>query len=538
MPRRETSSGLRPAASRPSIAQPVIAAPEGSPAEAPKPPSEFCTDSSQLAALSAPAARAGLGTIAGTASSATSTAVATAGVRHSKRSRKRTSIRTIAGPASSAKATLPIAWAASNGIARASSDEEVLKREISAVGGHQREVQQHTVGDPGEAANRGEGEPAGVAGAERQRRPHHPAQSPARHLPRRPGALTEPEVGDEAGEGADRKARRRAQRVAGEDDDVGRRLDVGEGGEGDPPGDRQCGQRRDQRHHLRRRPRALVPSEPAKQDRADDEKRGQLPGHQPRPSGGEFVFSSPPATPKGELIGCLEGVDALLGSYHPRKVQDPRHLGGEVPAAGEDLGSGAVGDHARRRRARRRARRRRRRTRRRGWRRGGRRRGPPSRRSASTRSPLRARSIPRVGSSRATRPGSSLAFHATRQGDRQGQALSLAAGEVAGVGVHRSAPCRRPAALPPPRPPEARRRPARGRGNRWGSGSIERSHSAFPPDLEPAPISPPSGSQQRALAGAVAAHQRYAFAALNLQIDSAQNIAASHRRWSAPPTGP
>ena len=46
--------------------------------------------------------------------------------RHSKRSRKRTSIRTIAGPAISASATLPTTWATSNGTARALEHEEVL----------------------------------------------------------------------------------------------------------------------------------------------------------------------------------------------------------------------------------------------------------------------------------------------------------------------------------------------------------------------------------------------------------------------------
>ena len=122
LPPRATSSGLRPAASSPSIAQPVIAALESSPGEAPKPPSAFCTESSQLAALAgAGGLGAGLGTIGGQQQQRRRAApVATAGVRHSKRSRKRTSIRTIAGPASRAKATLPIAWAASKGIARAS----------------------------------------------------------------------------------------------------------------------------------------------------------------------------------------------------------------------------------------------------------------------------------------------------------------------------------------------------------------------------------------------------------------------------------
>ncbi len=50
LPPLETSSGLRPAASRPSIAQPVIAALESSPGRLPQPPSLFWTETSQSAA--------------------------------------------------------------------------------------------------------------------------------------------------------------------------------------------------------------------------------------------------------------------------------------------------------------------------------------------------------------------------------------------------------------------------------------------------------------------------------------------------------
>jgi hypothetical protein len=78
-------------------------------------------------------------------------------------------------------------------------------------------------------------------------------------------------------EGADREAGGAAERVAGEDDDVGGRLDVGEGGEGDPAGDRQARQGRDQGDHLRRRARALVPGEAAEDDGGDDQEAGELP---------------------------------------------------------------------------------------------------------------------------------------------------------------------------------------------------------------------------------------------------------------------
>ncbi len=117
------SSGLRPAASRPSIDQLVIEALELEPGLLPQPPSLFWTETSQSAAPVAPVAPFACDGIALTSSSAASTVPASAGVRarHSNRSRNRASIRSIAGPAISAKTMLPIAWARSNGIARDSS---------------------------------------------------------------------------------------------------------------------------------------------------------------------------------------------------------------------------------------------------------------------------------------------------------------------------------------------------------------------------------------------------------------------------------
>ena len=84
-------------------------------------------------------------------------------------------------------------------------------------------------------------------------------------------------------------------------------------------------------------------------------------------------------------------------------AQDPRGLGREVAAAGQHLVGGAVGDHARRRRAARPAPRTRPRTRGRGSRRATARVEP-----AQQRAPARAlcsRSMPRVGSSRQHRRG-------------------------------------------------------------------------------------------------------------------------------------
>ena len=56
-------------------------------------------------------------------------------------------------------------------------------------------------------------------------------------------------------------------------------------------------------------------------------------------------------SPSSRPAPCQEGGGALLGGDDARQVEDPGHLGGEVPAAGEDLVDRAVGDHAHRRRA-------------------------------------------------------------------------------------------------------------------------------------------------------------------------------------------
>ena len=138
---------------------------------------------------------------------------------------------------------------------------EALQREVASVGRHQGEVEQSAVGNASETAGGGEAEAADIAPAEGEGGAEDAAEAPAGHLPRRPRSLPEPEVGDEGGEGADREPGGTAERVAGEDDDVGGRLDVGEGGEGDAAGDRQRRQRRDQGDDLRRRPRALIPGE-------------------------------------------------------------------------------------------------------------------------------------------------------------------------------------------------------------------------------------------------------------------------------------
>ena len=217
-----------------------------------------------------------------------STSVAAPLRLHSKRSRKRISMRIIAGPATSAKHHVPRRVGDFERDRAPLEDPESLPGQVSTIGRHQREVEDRAVADRGEAADHGERPPSHVAADERERRAEDPAEPPRRHLPGRPRSLPEPEVGDQRGERADREARRRAERVSGEDDDVGGRLDVGEGGEGDPPGDRQRGERGDEGDDLRGRSRALVPGEAAEQDAGEDQEADQLPAHAAPPGASEL----------------------------------------------------------------------------------------------------------------------------------------------------------------------------------------------------------------------------------------------------------
>ncbi len=89
----------------------------------------------------------------------------------------------------------------------------------------------------------------------------HAAEAPGDHLPRRPRALPEDEVRRERGDRADDEAGRGAEREAGDQDDVGRRLDVRQRRERDPPERGERCERRDEREHPRGRVRALVPGE-------------------------------------------------------------------------------------------------------------------------------------------------------------------------------------------------------------------------------------------------------------------------------------
>ena len=174
---------------------------------------------------------------------------------------------------------------------------------------------------------------------------------------------------------------------------VGTTFGIGE--KRDPAGDREGRQGRDQRDELGGRPRALVPDHAGDQAEAEQEQRAELPAHV-RPS----------LARSGARPASGEQRDAVLDANRAA-VEDPGDLGREVPAAGEHLLGRAVGDHLAapeqddplgerggeldvvggdhdRGAARRRARRS----------------GPPAR-------ALRARSMPRVGSSSMSRPGAS-----------------------------------------------------------------------------------------------------------------------------------
>src|SRR6185312_2099889 len=280
-------------------------------------------------------------------------------------------------------------------------DPEALPGELAAVGRDQGEVEDRPVADRGEPADRGERQPADVARAEREPRAEDPAEPPGGHLPRRPRSLPEPEVGDQRGERADREARRRAERVPGEDDDVGGRLDVGEGGEGDPPGDRQCRQRGDQGDDLGGRARALIPGEAADQDGGEDQETDQLPAHPPAPRASELFRhiwrlkseARPPrrAAPGSWVTtpGTSRTRATSVAKYQPPErmsalgpsaitIPSPRRTTRSANSAANSTSWVAIKIAA----------------------------PCAARRSTSAwRSSLRPRSMPRVGSSRATRPG-------------------------------------------------------------------------------------------------------------------------------------
>ena len=269
--------------------------------------------------------------------------------------------------------------------------DQLGRRVVAGVGDPHVQVHERAEAQPGDPAGGGERDPAEVLAAEAGQRGAEQADAaPADHLPRRPRALAEEQVRGERGDGADHEPGRAAERVARDQHDVGRRLDVGQRGERDAPERGHRGERRHECDHARRRVRALVPDEADERDRAEDEERGQ------RSSSCEA--SGLWASARSQR-GALLGVSAPPAPPSTRatwvaKYQPPASTScGVASATGRAV---AEQDHA--------GRRTRPRTRRRGWRRA-----PRCAASAARRWRGRARrgSIPRVGSSSSSDLGGS-----------------------------------------------------------------------------------------------------------------------------------
>ena len=301
------------------------------------------------------------------------------------------------GPIRRQNTTFPTAWATLYG-SEVPGDREVrvevlARRERPLVdvhpGAERRPASPHTAASTNRLGSR----------PRKQAREHGAAdahRSPAGHLPDGPGALREEDVRHDRGDRAHREARHRAERVAGEQHDVGGRLDVRERGEREPPDHRQRRERGHQREHARGRLLALVPREAGRRGRA-------------RAATSEAAASSWRELRSGTeraacgLVGSgvAQRSRAVLGQQR-RAAGHARHLGREVAAAAEHLARAGRRRSPRPGRAARCGRRARRRTRCRAWRPS-----PPRRPRAS--SPMRAasaslwiRSMPRVGSSSST----------------------------------------------------------------------------------------------------------------------------------------
>src|SRR3954449_7491922 len=151
---------------------------------------------------------------------------------------------------------------------------------VARVGHPQVHVHHDTVGGAGERAGGRERAPAELpAGDAGEHGAADPDAAPRAHLPRRPRPLAEEDVGGERREGADSEAGRPPERVARQQHDVGRRLDVGQGRERDPPERRERRERRHEGQHARGRMRALVPREARDEGEPEDHEGGREPAH-------------------------------------------------------------------------------------------------------------------------------------------------------------------------------------------------------------------------------------------------------------------
>ena len=157
----------------------------------------------------------------------------------------------------------------------------------------------------------------------------HAGRPPAGHLPRGPRSLAEEEVRRQPRDRADREAGAASERVAGDEHDVGRRLDVRERGERDPPERRERRQRPHQRDDPGIGSDVLVPGEAAGERYRQDRERAELPGH-------AVTSASALAT---------RAIPSSGGERATGAAEDPRGLGGEVGPPREDLARRPVRDH-------------------------------------------------------------------------------------------------------------------------------------------------------------------------------------------------
>ncbi len=311
-----------------------------------------------------------------------------------------------------------------------------------------------------------------------------------------------------------REARQRAERVADDQRHRRDRLDVGQRHEGVAPQRRDRRQRRHDGHHSRRGTgSARRPASPpaARGPTSVKEARGQL---------------MPANLRAGGRLGCRalgEQLGALLGQQRaPGAAEDASGLGGEVPAAGEQLGARGRRRSRARRRAAPRARRRRGEL--------GVVRGDDHRLAA------RGAAAQLLGELRL-----GVAVHAARGLVEREHRRRLAPPSVTIASARRwRSPPERSRGLRSACSARPAARSARGRGLARDALVQEVVAGVLQQQRDPpAALDPPAGglqqpggvAQQRGLAGAVASHQRDALAGLHRRRSAPRRIAGP--RWSS-----
>ena len=401
-----------------------------------------------------------------------------------------------------------------------------VERLLAAVGDHHREVEQGAVGEAGERRRPRPG-PSARAGGRWRAASQAPA-SPASPQPAICQAVHGPwpsqmlEIG--AASAPTAKPGRAAERVAGDQRDVGGRDHVRDRGQHEPAGDRERRQRGDQRDQPRRRPGALVPGEAADEDQRQAGEDRDLPAHRHAHRGRRA--RSRQRAPR-----------ARLGGDRAVAAEDARDLGGEVPAAGEDLVGAARRRSARRRRAAR-------------TRSANRAANSTSWVATSTAAPPRrelGEPLDQLGLAGAVHAAGRLVEaddpRASRPSPRP--AITIASASRSRSPPERSRGSRRAAHSSPTaasarsagRARAARRRPARGGRGRPGSAAAARSRAAPRSAPRTGSSRPGRGPQQGALAGAVAAHQRDPLARLDRELERRAARRAPTRPCRARPRG-